>query len=92
MTCGEERVESIDAWNCANALDEFGISDIAFEPFVRLIDVRLGDVVFPKSLARLMEVPGAAMSEKSEQARVRVRNLQDEFDMSNLGIKASRGY
>ena len=88
MTCGEEHVESIDAWNCADAQGEVGISDIEFEPFLRLTDLRLGDVVFPKSLARLMELPGAAMSENSEQATVRVRNLQDELDMSNLGIKA----
>ena len=88
MTCGEEYVESIDGWNCKDASDDFDISDIEFEPFLRLTDVRLGDVVFPKSLARLMELPRAAMSKTSEYAKVRVRNLQDEFDLSNLGIKA----
>ena len=35
-----------------------------------------------------MEAPGAAMSENSEFVTVRVRNLQDVLDMSNLGIKA----
>ena len=88
MTCGEEHVESIDAWSCADASGEVGISDIAFESFLRLTDLRLGDVVFPKSLARLMELPGAALSEKLDQAKVRVRNLQEELDMSNFGIKA----
>ena len=88
MTCGEEYVESIDGWNCKDASDDFDISDIEFEPFLRLTDLRLGDVVFPKSLARLMELPRAAMSKTSEYAKVRVRNLQDELDLSNLGIKA----
>ena len=88
MTCGEAHVESIDAWNCADASGEGGISDIAFESFLRLTNLRLGDVAFPKSLARLMELPGAAMSKTPIQATVRVRNLQDEFDMSKLGIKA----
>ena len=80
----EEHVERIDAWNCADASGEADISDVKFESFLRLTDLRLGDVVFPKSLARLMELSGAAMREKSEYAIVRVRNFQEELDMSKL--------
>ena len=50
MTCGEEHVESIDAWNCADAQSKVGISDISFEPFLRLTDLRLGDAFFQSRL------------------------------------------
>ena len=50
MTCGEERVEIIDAWDCSDAMGEAGISGVEFESFIRLTDLRLGDVVFPSRL------------------------------------------
>ena len=74
MTCGEEHVERIDAWDCSDALGETETSDIAFEKFIRLTDLRLGEVVFPKSLARLVDMQGAAMREKPKYATVRAKS------------------